>query len=84
MWWLLVIFIEEDELPEHLDFLDALGKATGNDPEQAKMVVYGRMSEIDEEYQPVQQANFPPSDDNDQGEFSDDDLKSLFANLIKS
>ncbi len=74
----------EDELTEHIDILTSLANITGYNPDHAKAIVHERLHELDEEEASEQSASFSPRSNLSEEEFTDDDLKSLFSNLIKS
>ncbi|MDA0155547.1 ATPase family protein associated with various cellular activities (AAA) [Vibrio crassostreae] len=74
----------EDELSEHLEFLSELAKITKHDLEKSKMIVLDRINELEEEDSANQNTSYTPRSNRDKEEFSDDALKSLFSNLVKS
>ncbi|WP_420412398.1 restriction endonuclease [Roseibium sp.] len=74
----------EDSLTEHLDYLDSLAKLTGRDPEEAKSVVFDRISEIEESDHEERSTGFSPSRRQGNEKFDDDDLISLFSNLLRT
>lgn len=73
----------EDELSEHLEFLSELAKITKHDLEKSKMIVLDRINELEED-SANQNTSYTPRSNRDKEEFSDDALKSLFSNLVKS
>lgn len=73
----------EDDLNEHLASLEELEKITDCDIEQAKATISQRIDELHEEYIPEQESSLPSRNKLFDETFSDDDLKSLFSNLIK-
>ncbi len=74
----------ESDLTEHLDYLDSLARLTGRDPENAKTVIYDRISDIEESDYEERQTDFSPSRRQGNEKFDDNDLKSLFSNLLQN
>jgi len=74
----------ESSLSEHLDYLDALAKLTGRDPEMAKSVVYERLSKIEESRHEERSTGFSPSIRRNDEEFGDSDLVSMFSSLLRN
>ena len=74
----------ESSLNEHLEYLDSLAKLTGRDSETAKSVVYDRISEIEESRHEERSTGFSPSKRRSDEEFGDNDLVSLFSNLLRT
>ncbi|AUW04393.1 restriction endonuclease [Vibrio campbellii] len=74
----------EDELSEHLGYLDDLAKITGKDPEQPKLAVIERIQELEEDAIDVHTSEYIPPIRKNVSKFSDDDLKNLFSTLIKT
>ncbi|TDG14971.1 AAA family ATPase [Seongchinamella unica] len=73
----------ESELAEHIDFLALLAKITGHNSDHAKSVVQDRILELEEVEPSEQSASIFPRRNHTEEKFTDDDLKSLFSNLIK-
>ena len=73
----------EDGLTEHIDYLDSLAALTGRDPEAAKSVVHGRLAEIEEPDYEERHTDLIPSRRRQSEEFNDDDLISMFSNLLQ-
>lgn len=73
----------EDGLKEHLEYLDSLAKLAELDPKKAKSVVYERLSEIEESRHEERSIGFSPSRRRNGEEFGDNDLVSLFSNLLR-
>lgn len=48
------------------------------------MIVLDRINELEEEDSANQNTSYTPRSNRDKEEFSDDALKSLFSNLVKS
>ncbi|MEZ8847605.1 hypothetical protein AB6F04_003305 [Vibrio cyclitrophicus] len=71
-------------MSEHLEFLSELAKITKHDLEKSKMIVLDRINELEEEDSANQNTSYTPRSNRDKEEFSDDALKSLFSNLVKS
>lgn len=74
----------EDELNEHLGFLEELAKHTGYDLERSKMIVLDRINELEDEGSVGHSTSYTPRNRRDVTEFSDSELKSLFATLVKT
>lgn len=72
----------EDELKDHIETLSMLAEATGYDAERAKTVVLNRIDELEEPVYSEQSPTYTSRKVQDEEEFSDGDLKSLFSNLI--
>ncbi|GBE07249.1 ATPase family associated with various cellular activities [bacterium BMS3Abin11] len=72
----------EEELSEHLDILESLAKITARNFDNARMMVEDRISELDEEEHTIQNPSFPLNTDKDEDEFKDNEIKSLFSNLL--
>lgn len=73
----------EQELAEHIDYIETLAKLTDRDPSTALSNIYDKLSELEESAQEEEKPNLPSRssllyDD----KFGDDDLRSLFSNLI--
>ncbi len=75
--------ITEDELSQHLDMLESLAKLTDRNIDKARSVVKDRISELDEEEYTAQSPSFTSSRHKDEDKFKDDEIKSLFSNLLK-
>ncbi|MGR5108079.1 nSTAND3 domain-containing NTPase [Vibrio jasicida] len=74
----------ESELSDHIGFLDELSKLTNRDAEDAKNTVYERISELDEHEEVFSESISTPSKESERDDiFSDEDIKSLFANLLQ-
>ncbi|RJX75723.1 hypothetical protein DZ860_03340 [Vibrio sinensis] len=74
----------ESELSDHIVFLEELSKLTNRDVEDAKNTVYDRISELDEHEEAFSESISPLAKESEKGDiFSDEDIKSLFANLLK-
>ncbi|CDT97744.1 conserved hypothetical protein [Vibrio coralliirubri] len=75
----------EDELNEHIEFLDKLASLTNRDAESSKNIVRNRINEFDE-YEDIDPTsiNRPRKDNVGKEEFNDEELKSLFSNLLNS
>lgn len=74
----------EGDLLEHLEYLKSLAKLTGFDLDHAEMVVHDRISEIEESDPSERASGYSPRRERSEEKFSDDDIKSLFSNLIRS
>lgn len=73
----------EDDLIEHLEYLKSLAKLTGYDLQQAKIVINDRISELNESDTSEKTTGYTPRRERNEEKFGDDDLKSLFSNLIR-
>ncbi|MFV8433425.1 ATP-binding protein [Vibrio owensii] len=74
----------ESELSDHIVFLEELSKLTNRDVEEAKNTVYERISELEEHEEAFSESISLPAKESEKGDiFSDEDIKSLFANLLK-
>ncbi len=72
----------KDELSEHMEHLEKLSALTGRYATPALEYVSQRLSEIEGTASQEVNMVFPPKSANDQEEFDDNALQSLFANLI--
>ncbi|TYZ37413.1 restriction endonuclease [Vibrio alginolyticus] len=74
---------DEDELSDYNMHLDNLSKLTNHDVEAAKNIVYDRISELEQDEDNDSVSISQPIKRNDKGDtFSDEDIKSLFTNLL--
>ncbi|PWW16205.1 MULTISPECIES: hypothetical protein [Pseudidiomarina] len=82
-WHAISNFNTEGELTEYIDFLTSLAKISGHCPEEAKSVVQRRIADLEELERHEIGATLPSSKSHIDDKFSDNELKSLFYNLIK-
>jgi DNA polymerase III delta prime subunit len=73
----------EDELSEHLEFLDELAKVSGHNADKAKQIVNDKITGLDEPEYSEKSTSYNTRSSQDKEEFGDDDIKSLFSNLIQ-
>ncbi|HHQ4569057.1 TPA: hypothetical protein ACSP2E_004465, partial [Aeromonas hydrophila] len=83
-WNIAINMATEHELTEYISFLKDLAHVSGHDPEQAIDIIKNRINEIEDEDEPSERATlFKSRTYNTDEKFTDNDLKSLFSNLIK-
>ncbi|WP_310597442.1 ATP-binding protein [Aeromonas aquatica] len=83
-WDIAINLTTEHELTEYIAFLKDLAHVSGHDPEQAIDIIKDRINDIEDEDEPSERAtSFQSRTYNTDEKFTDNDLKSLFSNLIK-
>ncbi|WP_324054099.1 ATP-binding protein [Aeromonas dhakensis] len=83
-WNIAINITTEHELTEYISFLKDLSHVSGHDPEQAIDIIKNRINEIEDEDEPSERSTlFKSRTYNTDEKFTDNDLKSLFSNLIK-
>lgn len=83
-WNIAINITTEHELTEYISFLKDLAHVSGHDPEQAIDIIKNRINEIEDEDEPSERSTlFKSRTYNTDEKFTDNDLKSLFSNLIK-
>lgn len=73
----------EQELNEHLEYLDTLAALTGEDARGAKEIVVQRLNELQEPDEPERRPNFSRREFAANEEFSDESMRNLFVNLLR-
>tara|TARA_R110002124_G_scaffold60484_3_gene165876 strand:+ start:12759 stop:15026 length:2268 start_codon:yes stop_codon:yes gene_type:complete len=73
----------KDDLVEHLGYLKSLAKLTGHALEHAEIAVQNRIKEIEESDATERTTGYSPRRERGEDKFTDDDIKSLFSNLIR-
>ena len=72
----------EDALTEHMEYLESLASLTGRNPEEAISIVSERLVEVENTDYGKRQTSIAQQRPNDNEEFDDDALRSLFSNLL--